>query len=110
MGTEISLIHPLSLVVEHVVVVVVVFFIVTVYLFNRYWIDCSRQTFMSFSHWLLNDHPPSPHPPKKEFLITSHNQLFNSWFTSGILIKSTVSESRKVPCDDLCGESESFTE
>ena len=23
---------------------------------------------------------------------------------------STVSESKKVPCDDLCGESESFTE
>ena len=36
--------------------------------------------------------------------------LFNRWFTSGILNKSTVSESRKVPCDDLCGESESFTE
>ena len=35
--------------------------------------------------------------------------LFNRWFTSGILNKSTVSESRKVPCDDLCGESESFT-
>ena len=45
MGTEISLIHLLSLVVEHVVVVVVVvffFFIVTFYLFNRYWIHCSR--------------------------------------------------------------------
>ena len=25
------------------------------------------------------------------------------------LEKTTVSESRKVPCDDLCGESESFT-
>ena len=36
--------------------------------------------------------------------------LFNRWFTSGILNKSTVSESRNVPCDDLCGESESFTE
>ena len=36
--------------------------------------------------------------------------LFNRWFTSGILNKSTVSESRKVPCDDLCGESDSFTE
>ena len=43
MGTEISLIHLLSLAVEHVVVVVVVvFFIVTFYLFNRYWIHCSR--------------------------------------------------------------------
>ena len=31
-------------------------------------------------------------------------------FTSGILNKLTVSESRKVPCDDLCGEGESFTE
>ena len=41
MGTEISLIHLLSLVVEHVVVVVF-FFIVTFYLFSRYWIDCSR--------------------------------------------------------------------
>ena len=30
--------------------------------------------------------------------------LFNRWFTSGILNKSIVSESRKVPCDDLCGE------
>ena len=36
--------------------------------------------------------------------------LFNYWFTSGILNKSTVSESRKVSRDDLCGESESFTE
>ena len=36
--------------------------------------------------------------------------LFNGWFTSRILNKSTVSELRKVPCDDLCGESESFTE
>ena len=36
--------------------------------------------------------------------------LFNHWFTSGILNESIVSESRKVPCDDLCGESESFTE
>ena len=36
--------------------------------------------------------------------------LFNRWFTSRLLNKSTVSESRKVPCDDLCGESESFTE
>ena len=36
--------------------------------------------------------------------------LFNRWFTSGILNKSMVSESRKVPCDDLCGESERFTE
>ena len=36
--------------------------------------------------------------------------FFKRWFTSGILNKSTVSESRKVPCDDLCGESESFTE
>ena len=36
--------------------------------------------------------------------------LFNRWFTSGILNKSIVSESRKVPCDDLCGESEIFTE
>ena len=36
--------------------------------------------------------------------------LFNRGFTSGILNKSIVSESRKVPCDDLCGESESFTE
>ena len=26
------------------------------------------------------------------------------------LNKSIVSESRKVPCDDLCGESERFTE
>ena len=34
--------------------------------------------------------------------------LFNRWFTSGILNKSTVSESRKVPCDDLCEESESI--
>ena len=32
--------------------------------------------------------------------------LFNRWFTSGILNKSIVSESRKVPCDDLCGERE----
>ena len=36
--------------------------------------------------------------------------LFNRWFTSGILNKSIVSASRKVPCDDLCGESERFTE
>ena len=36
--------------------------------------------------------------------------LFHRWFTSGILNKSIVSESRKVPCDDLCGESERFTE
>ena len=36
--------------------------------------------------------------------------LFNRWFTCGILNKSTVYESRKVPCDDLRGESESFTE
>ena len=36
--------------------------------------------------------------------------LFDRWFTSRILNKSTVSESRKVPCDDLCGESESFKE
>ena len=36
--------------------------------------------------------------------------LFTRWFTSGILNKSTVSELKKVPCDDLCGESESFTE
>ena len=36
--------------------------------------------------------------------------LFNRWFTSGILNKSTVSESRNVPCDDLCGESETFME
>ena len=28
--------------------------------------------------------------------------LFNGWFTSRILNKSTVSELRKVPCDDLC--------
>ena len=35
--------------------------------------------------------------------------LFNLWFTSGILNKSTVSESRKVPYDDLCGQRESFT-
>ena len=28
----------------------------------------------------------------------------------GVLNKSTVSESRKVLCDDLYGESESFTE
>ena len=35
--------------------------------------------------------------------------VFNRWFTSGILNKSIVSESRKVPCDDLCGESERFT-
>ena len=27
-----------------------------------------------------------------------------------VLNKSTVSESRKVPCDNLCGESERFTE
>ena len=32
------------------------------------------------------------------------------WLTSGILNKSTVSELRKVPCDDLCGDGESFTE
>ena len=31
--------------------------------------------------------------------------LFNRWFTSGILNKSTVSESRKVPCDDLMHQS-----
>ena len=36
--------------------------------------------------------------------------LFNRWFTSGILNKSTVSESRKVPCDDLRGEREIFTD
>ena len=36
--------------------------------------------------------------------------LFNRWFTSGILNKSTVSVSRKVPSDDLCGKNESFTE
>ena len=36
--------------------------------------------------------------------------LFNRWFTSRILNKSTVSESRKVPCDNLCGESEVFIE
>ena len=36
--------------------------------------------------------------------------LFIRWFTSGILNKSTVSELRKVPCDDLCGESKSFME
>ena len=39
-----------------------------------------------------------------------HMCPFNRWFTSGILNKSIVSESRKVPCDDLCGESERFTE
>ena len=36
--------------------------------------------------------------------------LFNRWFTSGILNKSSISESRKVPCDDLCAESETFTD
>ena len=37
--------------------------------------------------------------------------LLNRWFTSGILNKLTVSDqSRKVPCDDLCGENESFPE
>ena len=35
---------------------------------------------------------------------------FQPLFTSGILNISTVSESRKVPCDNLCGESETFTE
>ena len=34
--------------------------------------------------------------------------LFNRWFTPGILNKSTVSESRKVRCDDLCGEKREF--
>ena len=36
--------------------------------------------------------------------------LFNCWFTTMILNKSTVSESRKVLCDGLCGESKSFME
>ena len=35
---------------------------------------------------------------------------FQSLVTSGILNKSIVRESSKVPCDDLCGESDSFTE
>ena len=35
---------------------------------------------------------------------------FQPLVTSGILNKSIVSKSRKVPCDDLCGERESFTE
>ena len=40
------------------------------------------------------------------FIVTFY--LFNRyWIGHG---RSTVSESRKVPCDDLCGESESFTE
>ena len=40
MGTEISLIHLLSLVEEDVVVVF--FFFHCYFLFSRYWIDCSR--------------------------------------------------------------------
>ena len=35
---------------------------------------------------------------------------FQPLVTSGILNKSIISESSKVPCDDLCGESDSFTE
>ena len=35
---------------------------------------------------------------------------FQPLILSGILNKSSVSESRKVACDNLCGESESFTE
>ena len=36
--------------------------------------------------------------------------LFKRWFTSGILDESTCLSREKFPCDDLCGESESFTE
>ena len=35
--------------------------------------------------------------------------LFNRWFTSVILNKSTVS-GEEFPCADVCGESEDFSE